>query len=213
MEHNEIVTVCRWFPNGQNFISASVDKEVIVWNLLGTVVHQWSLDRMFDLAITPDGSKMVAICNERKLHIYSINDDFREHLSYQMPHNMTSIVASNDSKYVLINSMAQEVHLWDIERFQLVRKFVGQTQEKFMIRSCFGGPDQNFVLSGSEGYLASNVRLSVDSRIYVWNREHGTLIDTIEGHTASCNCVAWNPVEAYMFASAGDDHEIRMYTP
>jgi hypothetical protein len=46
----------------------------------------------------------------------------------------------------------------------------------------------------------------------VWNREHGTLIDTIEGHTASCNCVAWNPVEAYMFASAGDDHEIRMYT-
>jgi WD40 repeat protein len=51
-----------------------------------------------------------------------------------------------------------------------------------------------------------------DSRIYVWNREHGTLIDTIEGHTGSCNCVAWNPVEAFMFASAGDDHEIRMYT-
>jgi len=55
--------------------------------------------------------------------------------------------------------------------------------------------------------------LILDSRIYVWNREHGTLIDTIEGHTASCNCVAWNPVEAYMFASAGDDHEIRMYAP
>jgi len=155
---------------------------------------------MFDLAITPDGSKMIAICNEKKLHVYNINDDFREALSFQMDKNMTSIVASNDSKYVLINSMAQEVHLWDIEKFHLVRKFVGQTQEKFMIRSCFGGPDQNFVLSGSE-----------DSRIYVWNREHGTLIDTIEGHTASCNCVAWNPVDAFMFASAGDDHEIRIW--
>ena len=47
----------------------------------------------------------------------------------------------------------------------------------------------------------------------MWNREHGTLIDTIEGHTASCNCVSWNPVQAFMFASAGDDHEIRMYIP
>jgi WD repeat-containing protein 26 len=151
VEHNNIVTVCRWFPNGQNFISASVDKAVIVWNLAGTVMYQWSLDRMFDLAITPDGNKMIAICNERKLHVYGINDNFAEHLNYQMPHNMTSVVASNDSRYVLINSMAQEVHLWDIEKFQLVRKFVGQTQEHFMIRSCFGGPDQNFVLSGSEG--------------------------------------------------------------
>jgi WD repeat-containing protein 26 len=151
MEHNEIVTVCRWFPDGQTFISASVDKEVIVWNLAGTVVHQWSLDRMFDLAITPDGNKMVAICNERKLHIYNVHDNFQELLSYQMPHNMTSVITSNDSKYALINSMAQEVHLWDIEKFQLVRKFVGQRQEKFMIRSCFGGPEQNFVISGSEG--------------------------------------------------------------
>src|SRR5436190_4708964 len=151
MEHNHFVTVCRWLPDGQSFISASVDKEVNLWNLLGARLKQWSLDRMFDLTITPDGSKMVAICNERKLHVYSVHDGFREQASYQMTHNMSSVVASNDSKYVLINSMAQEVHLWDIEKFQLVRKFVGQTQEKFMIRSCFGGPDQNFVLSGSEG--------------------------------------------------------------
>jgi WD repeat-containing protein 26 len=210
MEHNEIVTVCRWFPDGQTFISASVDKEIIVWNLAGTIIHQWSLDRIFDIAITPDGAKMVAICNDRKLHIYNIHEDFRAVGSCQMPHNMTSIVASNDSRYVLINSMAQEVHLWDIEKPQLIRKYVGQTQEKFMIRSCFGGPEQNFVLSGSEGTISQAWRLDPDSRIYVWNREHGTLIDTLEGHTASCNCVAWNPVKAFMFASAGDDHEIRM---
>jgi WD repeat-containing protein 26 len=165
MEHNDIVTVCRWFPDGQTFISASVDKEVIVWNLAGTVVHQWSLDRMFDLTITPDGNKMVAICNERKLHIYDVHDNFQEVLNYQMPHNMTSVVSSNDSKYILINSMAQEVHLWNIDKFQLERKFVGQRQEKFMIRSCFGGPEQNFILSGSEGQLShSHLRTLLDRR-------------------------------------------------
>ena len=180
MEHDEIVTVCRWFPDGQSFISASIDKQIIVWNLAGTVIHQWSLDRLLDIAITPDGSKMVSICNDRKLHIYSIHDDFRELLSYQMPHNMTSVVASNDSKYVLINSMAQEVHLWDIEKFQLVRKFVGQTQEKFMIRSCFGGPEQNFVLSGSEGFSSMTLHrpdfrfsdICLESRTWYTYRHH-----------------------------------------
>ena len=119
---------------------------------------------MFDLTITPDGSKMVAICNERKLHVYSVHNDFQELLRYQTSDNMTSVVASNDSKYVLINSMAQEVHLWDIEKFQLVRKFVGQTQKRFMIRSCFGGPDQNFILSGSEGTQALFSALPLTSR-------------------------------------------------
>lgn len=152
-----MVTVCRWFPDGQSFISASVDRELTVWSLAGAVIHRQSVDRMYDLAITPDGTKIVAICMDKKLHIYDVHDDFREVLCYPMQHNMTSVVASNDSKYVLINSMAQEVHLWDIERFQLVRKFVGQTQEKFMIRSCFGGPEQNFILSGSEGTITSVV--------------------------------------------------------
>ena len=43
------------------------------------------------------------------------------------------------------------------------------------------------------------------------------LIETLHGHGtgrngSSCvNAVAWNPVDAAMFASAGDDRKVRMY--
>ena len=37
---------------------------------------------------------------------------------------------------------------------KLARKFAGQRQHKHVIRSCFGGIDGNFIVSGSEGALA-----------------------------------------------------------
>lgn len=45
----------------------------------------------------------------------------------------------------------QEVQLWDLEAPRLARKFMGQRQSKNVIRSCFGGVDDHFVVSGSEG--------------------------------------------------------------
>ena len=51
-----------------------------------------------------------------------------------------------------------------------------------------------------------------DGKIYVFHRERGTLIQTLEGHFGGCvNAVAWNPTDSCMFASAGDDKKVRMY--
>ena len=45
----------------------------------------------------------------------------------------------------------QEIHLFDLKARRVIRRYMGQRQGQHIIRSCFGGPDSNFVVSGSEG--------------------------------------------------------------
>lgn len=43
------------------------------------------------------------------------------------------------------------MHLWDLQDRVLVRKYQGVTQGFYTIHSCFGGQNEDFVASGSEG--------------------------------------------------------------
>lgn len=47
--------------------------------------------------------------------------------------------------------VSQEIYLWDIHKGKIARKYSGQRQSRHVIRSCFGGVDNNFIFSGSEG--------------------------------------------------------------
>lgn len=62
-----------------------------------------------------------------------------------------SFTLDNTGQYALLNVANQGVHLWDLRNRTLVRKFRGLTQGHYTIHSCFGGDNQDFVASGSEG--------------------------------------------------------------
>lgn len=145
---------CAWAPDSQTFVTGSVDREIIVWDLEGRDIHRWTGSRIYDLAITPDGQKLAAICTQKKLHVYNFVTREKEY-ELALGCELTCISVSKDSRYLLINmgAGAQEVHLLDIETAEVVRRFSGQKQQEFMIRNCFGGADENFVVSGSEGLL------------------------------------------------------------
>jgi WD repeat-containing protein 26 len=60
--------------------------------------------------------------------------------------------------------------------------------------------------------VADRQDFHLDSQIYIWHKENGTLVETLDGHTKGCvNAVSWNPKNPSMFASAGDDYVVRMY--
>jgi plastocyanin domain-containing protein len=66
---------------------------------------------------------------------------------------MTSVCLSKDGNTVLISLARGEIQMIDLTTRETVRTFTGQKQGEFIIRSCFGGAAENFVVSGSEGRL------------------------------------------------------------
>jgi len=140
--------------------------------------------------------------SENRMIVYDLETKTVE-LSLPTDGELTSVKISEDSQFALINHAPDEVHLWDLNEGRLARKFTGQHQGHHVIRSCFGGVDGNFVVSGSE-----------DCNVYVWHRDSGVLLEVLPGHgVGSVNSVAWNPRNERMFASCSDDFTIRIWEP
>ncbi|KAG9012086.1 hypothetical protein FRB93_002229 [Tulasnella sp. JGI-2019a] len=256
--HRQSVSACVPLPNGSGYVSGGMDKSIIFWDREGKLTDEWKSVsmRVLDLAVTPDGTKLVAVTvvdrelgppssssivgdpygfvplssatgpNEgpsrsrsnvgmrnghtiaqesgsqmrRRVVIYDLTTK-EELFMLPMRKEITSLSISADSKYALINHAPDDLMLWDLETHRTVRKYTGQRQQEDVIRSCFGGQDGDFVLSGSE-----------DSNVYIWRKDTGTLMEVLSGHEGgSVNAVAWNPMEVGMFASCSDDRTIRIW--
>ena len=74
----------------------------------------------------------------------------------------------------------QGVHLWDLQDRVLVRKYQGVTQGFYTIHSCFGGHNEDFIASGSEGKLC----LCWFTDIYRWT-ESSIILSICKGSYVS----------------------------
>jgi len=208
-KHSDDVVACAWLPDGQSFVSAGVDRLIVLWAVEGHILQSWTAPRVHDLSVDFCGDRLVAI-SELEILLCPLS----RHASPQidvgavtyMPESqpITSLCLSVRSPHLLVNVSSlevQEVHLWDASTQALVHRYRGHRQERFVLRACFGGADESLVLSGSE-----------DSQIYIWNRYNEDLIATLPGHSGSVNAVSWCPGDSTIFASASDDHTVRVWS-
>ena len=151
------VSAASWAPDSQSFVTSCLDKgtQLCHWRVGGpdteANIHSWNGGfRAQDCAVSPDGERVVAIDSEKHLYVYNFHTYEQE---YQSVFNckLTSVTISQDSKTILINLSSGEMQLLDIKTANMIRRFKGQKQGQFIIRSAFGGAAENFVLSGSEG--------------------------------------------------------------
>ena len=218
--HRQPVTAAAWAADGETFVTASLDLNLQMchWSMRGQVIHMWPGGfRVQDCAITPDGRRLIAADVEEKIHVYNFHTHEEEYC-LALKSKPTSVAVSQDSRHMLVNLSEGQIQLIDIDTTDVIRRFQGQKQGSFVIRSTFGGAAENFVVSGSEGMLSNfssaglgSANHILDSRIYVWHKENKTLVETLDGHISGCvNAISWNPTNPGMFASAGDDYLVRM---
>lgn len=200
--HTDVVSSCAWLPDGQHFLTGSPDRKMIMWDLQGQVVHEWSGIRVFSLAVTPDGKKLIVLSSEKVIHFFDLlTKEVIKEVEIDVP--LFSVTTSKDSRYALINLDTDELQLWDLERYQVVRKYLGLPKAKDVMRSCFGGVDENIVMSGSQ-----------DSKLFMWNRETSNLVEILDAHSGgTVNCVRFSPVNPGTFASCGDDGLVKLWQP
>ncbi|KIV86096.1 hypothetical protein PV11_01731 [Exophiala sideris] len=207
------ITAAAWAPDSMSFVTSSHDRsfQLCHWSLLAPEperpIHVWPKGfRVQDVAITDDGHWLVALDPQNIIRVFDMHT-YREEPPIKVVGKMTSISLSHDGNTVLVNLAVGEVHMIDLVTRDTVRRFKGQKQGEFVIRSCFGGAAENFVVSGSE-----------DGLIYVWHKENEALIEKLSGHSRGVggkDCVTtvdWNPRDASMFASGGDDRKVRIWT-
>ncbi|XP_024019245.1 WD repeat-containing protein 26 homolog [Morus notabilis] len=193
---------CGWFPDGKLIFSGVNDKSICMWELDGKEMECWKGQRTLrisDLEITSDGKQVISISGETAILL--LDREAKVERLIEEDQTITSFSMSKDNRFLLVNLLNQEIHLWNIQgEIKLVTKYKGHKRTRFVIRSCFGGTEQAFIASGSE-----------DSQVYIWHRGTGELIEALPGHSGAVNCVSWNPVNPHMLASASDDRTIRIW--
>lgn len=75
--HTDLVTACAWLPDNKHFVSGSNDKTMIVCNIDGKTVDRISAARVNDLAVSHDGKRLIAVCQEKKIRIEPLDKSER----------------------------------------------------------------------------------------------------------------------------------------
>ncbi|KAG0264421.1 hypothetical protein BG011_006897 [Mortierella polycephala] len=205
--HSDGVTCCAWSPNDKQLLTAGFDKTVMLWDVTtsaGDMIHSWQFP-VRDVAVSSDGKTLI-VMGGAIIRIISLEDMSETRL--EETDSITAISLSKDGQHLLVSTtvkpashpLYREIHLWNIAEHRIVRRYTGYKQGRFVIRSCFGGWDERFVVSGSE-----------DSKVHIWHRDNANLIQSLDGHTQAVTMITWNPTNQTMFASASDDNTIRIW--
>ena len=101
--------------------------------------------------MSPNGHRLVAMDNEKHIHVYNF---VTRELEYEMDlnTNLSSVSISQNSRFLLVNKIDGEARMLDLDTRETVRSFrSGEKGGAYVIRAAFGGANESFVITGSEG--------------------------------------------------------------
>jgi WD40 repeat protein len=164
--------------------------------------ESWEGFRVRGLWCKNDGRTVLASDTHNRIRAYTF-DDMRDCTLITETASLIYFCLDATERYALCTTKDHGLHLWDLEKRTLIRRFHGSKHGEYVIFSSFGGHNQHFVATGSE-----------DNMIYIWHRDKGEeAVRILSGHTGVVNAVSWNPADPSMLASCSDDGSVRIWAP
>jgi WD40 repeat protein len=193
----------------------AMERNLVQWNLNGELIYDWGQShRIQDLAVSPNGHHLIAMDRTHHIHVYNF---VTRELEYEMDlkTDLCSLRISQDSRHILAAQTDGVARTIDLETRETVKTFTGQKGSgEWVIRSAFGGANESFVISGSEGDYPCSPSLllltALAGNLFIFHKENGSLVEKLDAHNGCCSAVSWNPADPCMFATGGDDKTIRM---
>lgn len=148
-----------------------------VWDLDGNLKHNFADDgklRVNGLALSFDGQRLVVI-TESAIVVFDYAT-YERIAEFQLDGTkLTSVTISQDSRHMLVSISPDQIKLMEIDTGDVIQRFEAHAQKQFMIRSAFGGADENFVVSGSEGMfvLSFHAGLFANTRFQIHEYTYG----------------------------------------
>lgn len=203
MSHSpeDSLSAVAWHSSGQRFVTGGQKGQFYHCDLDGNVVESWEGIRIRSLWCKADGRTVLAADTHHRIRSYTF-DDFQDQTLIREQDPLIYFCLDQSEKYALCTTKGQGLHLWDLEHRTLQRRFRGSKHGEYIVVSCFGGENQDFVATGSE-----------DGQVFVWHRSREEPIRVLPGHTDVVNAVTWNPVDPSMLVSCSDDGTVRVWGP
>ncbi|TIC18639.1 WD40 repeat-like protein [Wallemia mellicola] len=215
-QHDETISNLLFTFDDSILYSTALDQKLLEWDLNGNLLYKWDQlpIRITDSLLTPNNKSIILIGPDGPQPTLSSDgtlsytEEMRRLMIYDLTTRdciwqieMKNEISSLNSSQLLFNYAPNELQLWDLNNRCLIKKLYGHRQSQHVIKSSFGGYNENFIISGSE-----------DSNIYVWHRKSGKLIQILKGHQIGCvNSITWLSNKP-LICSVGDDSFIRFWS-
>lgn len=206
--HKSQITSIISLPNSNNkFLTSSIDKKVLMIDISNDVnsytevgkfcrIKQILFSEIFNYLIIISGSKDQIFC-------YNFSSNKIEHTIKTDSDNIVyaNISKTDKGKYLVINVSKDKptMLLYNLFEKKKEEEFIGHSQKLMIIKCCFGGDKDQYILGGSEDYT-----------VYVWERKYAKLPKyRFKGHLGIVNgAEMWNND---FIISVSDDKTIKIW--
>jgi hypothetical protein len=117
--HAQLTTKVAFSQDGRWLFSGSGDRTVRQWSLSGGSprVFTWFSDQVWGVALSPDGRRVAASCNNGEITVWDMKSGIRSYLRGLQGHvsEVRAIAFSPDGQRLVDGSFDKTVRIWDVK--------------------------------------------------------------------------------------------------